>query len=288
MKKSITHPAGKNKTTTKKSPSRAGKRNSPGIKDSPANKILSLQKTIGNKAVQRLLHLQETRMQRQGEEELQFKSFSEQLTPVKSCPLNLPSTSMCPFGGICDICPAKKVQAKLTINRPGDRYEQEADRVADQVMSMPEPDIQRECPECPDDNTINRKSLSLQLSSFIQKQNTLEEEEEEPVQTKTNSNQEQEASPALAAHINSIKSGGQPLNHSIRSYFEPRFSARFNQVRVHTGTQAAQVARSINARAFTVGKNIIFGQGQYSPQTATGRKLMAHELTHVIQQTGPS
>jgi hypothetical protein len=101
---------------------------------------------------------------------------------AQSCPLRLPSPSACPFGGVCHACP---VQAKLKINEPGDKYEQEANRVAEQVMSMPEPRVQRqeEEPE-EEEEPIQAKPLAEQITPLAQRQVEPEEEEEEPVQAK--------------------------------------------------------------------------------------------------------
>jgi hypothetical protein len=76
------------------------------------------------------------------------------------------------------------------------------------------------------------------------------------------------------------------LPKSTREFFEPRFGRDFSDVRVHTGARAADAAKSLNARAFTLGKDIVFGSGQYFPQTSAGNRLLAHELTHVVQQGG--
>jgi predicted chitinase len=78
--------------------------------------------------------------------------------------------------------------------------------------------------------------------------------------------------------------GGEPLADSVRSYFEPRFGHDFSQVRVHAGEEAAQAARGVQARAYTIGHDIVFGHGEYAPDTAQGKRLLAHELTHVVQQ----
>jgi hypothetical protein len=91
--------------------------------------------------------------------------------------------------------------------------------------------------------------------------------------------------PSVAGNINSMRGAGTPLSPSVRAYFEPRFGAHFGQVRVHTDTQAANTARAVQARAFTVGRDVVFGASEYAPTTMSGRKLLAHELTHVIQQS---
>jgi hypothetical protein len=81
-----------------------------------------------------------------------------------------------------------------------------------------------------------------------------------------------------------MKGHGQPLSKNLRAFFEPRFGHDFSDVRVHTGKPAAIAAKSINAKAFTTGKDVVFGHNQYSPGTTNGRRLLAHELSHVIQQ----
>lgn len=166
------------------------------------------------------------------------------------------------------------LQAKLKIGQPGDRYEQEADRVANAVMRMPEPGqasiseksalINPECLKC--DEELHRKPL---------------EEEEEKLQTKTASDQVPELNAEQEAHINGLQGKGQPLPESVSAFFEPRFGYDFSQVRVHTDAKAAE---AVNARAFTLGNSVVFGEGEYAPETSSGRRLIAHELTHIIQQ----
>jgi hypothetical protein len=80
--------------------------------------------------------------------------------------------------------------------------------------------------------------------------------------------------------------GGTPLHPQTRAFFEQRFGHAFGDVRIHTDTKAAASARSVNALAYTVGRNIVFGAGQYAPHSPAGRRLLAHELTHVVQQSG--
>ena len=150
------------------------------------------------------------------------------------------------------------IQAKLVVGQPGDIYEQEADRVADAVMRMPDPRVQR--PAEP------------------------EEEEEEKIRTKQLPSQTLGIVPDVETSINSIRGGGQPLSESTRAFFERRFGIDFSQVRVHADSQAAQTASAVNARAFTFGWDIVFGAEQYEPSASEGRRLLAHELTHVVQQ----
>ena len=112
----------------------------------------------------------------------------------------------------------------------------------------------------------------------------IEEEEEELLQAKEASKQSAAASSNLETNIQSLRTGGAPLPKLVRSFFEPRFGHDFSEVRIHADERAADSTRAINAKAFTVGRNIVFGKGQYSPETAMGKRLLAHELTHVVQQ----
>ncbi len=176
------------------------------------------------------------------------------------------------------------IQAKLSIGQPGDIFEQEADRVAEQVMRMPEPStagrkgvskgnkfssIQRMCTDCEEE--LHRQPV---------------EEEEELVQAKEVSGRTPEVSSSVESQINSIRGGGQLLPESVRAFFEPRFGQDFSQVRIHTDSNASESAKSVNALAYTLGQDVVFGAGQYKPNTEFGKKLIAHELTHVVQQTG--
>ncbi len=183
-----------------------------------------------------------------------------------------------------DLAPLWPVQARLVINQPGDRYEQEADRIADQVMRMPEPGIvsrseiagpllmKRSCPKC------KKKARKRQ-------------DEEELLQMKPVSGKGPKRSAAKAAPSSVppivhevLRSSGKPLDESTQSFMEPRFGHDFGKVRIHSDAKAAKAAQEVNSMAYTIGQNVVFGAGQYSPETKDGQKLLAHELAHVIQQ----
>src|SRR6185503_19202048 len=202
------------------------------------------------------------------------------------------------------------IQAKLKVSDPDDGYEREADRVADDVMRMPAPMaqggdsplvIQRkcapcesgaaECPACTDEKEgLARKSLTPQITPLVQREaneaEKEEEENEEKLQASNDSRAASTASPSVQSHITAFRGGGASLPREVRSFFEPRFGRDLSDVRVHTGAQADGAARSVNALAYTVGRDVIFGHGQYSPTTTEGQRLLAHELTHVVQQAG--
>jgi len=186
------------------------------------------------------------------------------------------------------------IQAKLKIGQPGDKYELEADQVAEQVMRMPEPKVQRMCSEykeelkrqpLEEEEELQANPVAGQITPLIQRQ-VEEEEEEELIQTKIVGDVTPKVTPAINSGIQSLQGGGRPMSRGELSFFEPRFGTDFSNVRVHNDSHAASVARSVNARAFTLGHNVVFGIGEYSPDASSGRKLLAHELTHVIQQNG--
>jgi hypothetical protein len=112
---------------------------------------------------------------------------------------------------------------------------------------------------------------------------TKEKKEEIPVQRKAESayDNEQEAAPEVES---AISSSGRPLDRETRRYMEPRIGFDFSKVRIHTDSRAAASAKSLNARAYTVGNNLVFGPGRFAPNTTEGRRLLAHELTHTVQQ----
>jgi hypothetical protein len=147
------------------------------------------------------------------------------------------------------------IQTKLTVNTPGDVYEQEADAMADKVMTMPAAGaVQRKCAACGQEDKVQRK------------------EDGPPVNDH------------MAASLNDTKGGGQPLQDDVRRYMEPRFGTDFSGVKVHTDATAVQLSRDLNAQAFTHGSDIYFNDGKFSPGTNEGKHLLAHELTHVVQQ----
>lgn len=173
--------------------------------------------------------------------------------------------SGCACGGGCPSCEkeseAFKVQTKLAVSRPGDEFEQEANAVADQMMRMPDPLLQRQRKD-PD------SFPSVSKEPHIQRQ----------------ANSEGGAG-EVASVFNNRLGAGAPLDKASRRYFEPRFGHDFGNVRVYTDTRAAESARTLKAQAFTVGSDIVFGKGQYAPGTTRGNFLLAHELAHVVQQT---
>jgi Domain of unknown function (DUF4157) len=201
------------------------------------------------------------------------------------------------------------IQTKLAIGQPGDKYEQEADRVADQIMRMPEPgsvawrmtnsgqtpSIQRVCSECQDEiqrqpedeegeEILQTKLLANQIT-FLGQRQVQRTEDKDFLRLKPILGLHLDTSPKHQPHISALQGHGYPLSESERTFFEPRFGTDFSYVRLHTDRRAVETAHAINARAFTLGQNIVFGEDQYKPKSPEGRRLLAHELTHVVQQT---
>ncbi len=173
------------------------------------------------------------------------------------------------------------IQAKLKIGQPNDIYEQEADRVAEQVMRMPELRLQRQAEEEEEEEElIQTKPLAEQITPLVQRQ---VEEEEETVQAKETPDHATGVTPDLESRIMAIKGRGHSLPELVRAFFEPRFGHDFSQVRIHTDGKAQESAQRLNALAYTVGPNIVFRAGEYTPDTTRGKRLLAHELTHVVQ-----
>ncbi|MDF5719185.1 MAG: DUF4157 domain-containing protein [Rhizonema sp. PD37] len=161
------------------------------------------------------------------------------------------------------------IQAKLTIGVPGDKYEQEADRVASQVV-----------------NEINAP-VAQQKSQNLQRETILEEEEKlqmKPILQLQSGVGSLAISHELESSIQQARSGGQPLAEQVRKPMEQAFGADFSGVKVHTDGQSDQLNQSIQAKAFTTGQDVFFRSGEYNPESRGGQELIAHELTHVVQQ----
>lgn len=230
--------------------------------------LAALQKTYGNQAM------------------LRMKGRSPAQTPVTASPLSRGGILQrkCACGNTagssetCAECQEKSgmalsgtIQTKLTINQPGDRYEQEADRVADQVMRMPEPSFQHQMePEAKDEaGMVQRKAITNSIT---------------PLQSSSTDHNQSVEVPPIVDEV--LRSPGQSLDLATRALMEPHFGYDFSQVRIHTGRVAEQSACEVNAHAYTVGRNIVFGSGQYALGMYKGQRLLAHELAHTIQQKG--
>ena len=168
----------------------------------------------------------------------------------RKCACGAPTSSLT---GECSECQSKKrLQTKLTIGASNDPLEQEADRVADQVMAAPA--------------HANVTDAPPRIQRFTEQTTG-------------------DAGSAPASVDQALASSGSPLEPALRQDMEQRFGHDFSRVRVHADAAAEQSAREVNAHAYTVGHDVVFAAGQYAPQSAAGHRLLAHELTHVVQQS---
>jgi hypothetical protein len=176
---------------------------------------------------------------------------------------------------------ASVVQCKLAIGAVNDPLEAEADTMADKVMRMPVPannskqaagsgaGIQRKCDEC-EEEKIQRRPLASSITPYIQ----------------AKGGEGGTASTVVTNQINATKGSGSSMDTSTQSFMESRFGTDFSNVKIHTGNEAVQMSSELSAQAFTVGSDIYFNSGKYNPSSDSGKHLLAHELTHTVQQGG--
>jgi hypothetical protein len=206
------------------------------------------------------------------------------------------------------------VQRKMNVTAANDAGEQEADAVADQVMRMKDVPVQRAPEEeeqmqamriqrAPEEEEqmqamrIQRAPEEEEQMQAMRIQRAPEEEEEiqamriqrapeeeEQIQAKGDMMDSFDVSQSVEQGIQSERGGGESLPSDSQDFFSQRMGADFSGVRVHTGEKADGLNGSIQAKAFTTGSDIFFAEGQYNPQSADGQRLLAHELTHVVQQ----
>ncbi|AFZ26218.1 hypothetical protein Cylst_4112 [Cylindrospermum stagnale PCC 7417] len=229
----------------------------------------------------------------------------------------------------CSLCDSENslLSSKLTIGAPGDKYEQEADSMAERVMSMDTPTassqtIGRHSEEPL--NSIQQQPLARSIHPLVQRQIDLNRIQRQPttsihplikrqmefnqnrtqtkpitstnpliqgfvqktegnIQSQSNPNQ---GSSSLESRLASQQGSGNPLDEQTRSFMEPRFGNDFSSVRVHTDSSSVEMNKELGAQAFTHGQDVYFGAGKYNPGADDGKRLLAHELTHVVQQTG--
>jgi hypothetical protein len=159
------------------------------------------------------------------------------------------------------------LQRKLAIGAVDDPLEHETGRVAERVMRMPELSVSRAGPL-----RLSRKCAEC------------EEEEKGKLQKKSAGEAATQTAPPIVHEV--LASPGAPLDAATRAFMEPRFGYDFSRVRVHSGAAAARSAQAVNAHAYTAGHHVVFGAGEFAPATRNARRLIAHELTHVVQQSG--
>ncbi|MFA5083026.1 MAG: DUF4157 domain-containing protein, partial [Hydrogenophilaceae bacterium] len=161
------------------------------------------------------------------------------------------------------------VQAKLKVGAPDDVQEREADVAAERALAMPEGVLQRKCATCQQEEDEEERKKATGGETLRRKEAT---------------GAAGGAAPAGVGQV--LGQPGRPLEPSVRRDMEQRFGHDFSQVRLHRGSAAERSAEAVNARAYTVGQDIVFGAGEYAPTSGEGRKLLAHELAHTVQQAG--
>jgi hypothetical protein len=184
------------------------------------------------------------------------RHLSKVMSTIKSTP-SKPQTSR-----------ALSIQTKLTVSGPDNQYEEEADQVADQVMRMAAPPLPPADQNEETKSGVQRAALGL------------------APQVQASADGTPAVTPELESSIHRLKGSGHPLSATDRTFFEDRMGVDLRDVRVHTGPDAVQTSRDLSARAYTVGSDIAFNEGAYQPGSSDGRRLLAHELTHVVQQGG--
>lgn len=172
---------------------------------------------------------------------------------------------------------APTIQTKLSIGSTGDKYEKEADSIADKVVNLSN-----------NQNSSSQKNTGVSSSPLATKIQRKENEEEETIQAKSlmmkSKGGKSAATPALAAQLKNTKGNGSPLSNATNQFMSNAIGADFGNVKIHTGSDAVQMNEGLNARAFTHGSDIYFNKGQFNPDSSQGKHLLAHELTHVVQQ----
>jgi hypothetical protein len=167
------------------------------------------------------------------------------------------------------------VQPKLAVGAVDDPLEHEADRVAEQVMRMPDPggrvsagvvQVSRKCDGCREEEDKEKKESPVRLKASMSAGGAVGGE-----------------APPIVGDV--LGSSGRPLDEGSQMFFGPRFGRGFADIRIHTDATAVESARSVGALAYTAGRHIVFGAGQYAPSTSAGKALLAHELAHTVQQT---
>ena len=204
------------------------------------------------------------------------------------------------------------IQRKVQIGQPNDRYEKEADRVADKVVNNSEPAMIKSVQSKADNiSTLQRSEeeaqakvqrseeeeaqAKVQRSEEEEAQAKVQRSEEEEAQAKVQRSEEEEAAQArfesepdkssdFDRTLEASKSSGNDLQGDIKAEMEAKIGADFSNIKVHTGPVADQLSKDIGALAFAVGNHVYFKEGQFKPDSKEGKHLLAHELTHTVQQ----
>lgn len=174
------------------------------------------------------------------------------------------------------------LQAKLTVGAANDSYEQEADRVAAEVVRAPAPEEEATVQAKPAPRVTSLAQRRAQEEAALQMAPMFNL----PLQRSAPSSDSFQAGPEVEQRLQARRGNGKPLAPETRAFMEPRFGADFGGVRIHTGAESTQLNRALGAKAFTHGQDVYFNQSEFDPGSSGGKQLLAHELTHVVQQGG--
>ncbi|MFZ2405724.1 MAG: DUF4157 domain-containing protein [Methylobacter sp.] len=192
---------------------------------------------------------------------------------------------------------APAVQMKMAVNKPGDKFEQEADKMSDKIMRMPSPTpmtgkedkLQRQPAEKLQKKADDKIQKSAMPEQKVQKKEDEKLQKDPATEKKLQRKPKGDGVPVISANLQAIiqtkvGSGGQPLSGDVRNDMESRFNADFSKVRIHNDADSAKLNTYLGAKAFTYQNHVFFSSGQYQPGSSAGKQLLAHELTHTIQQ----
>lgn len=201
----------------------------------------------------------------------------------------------CACGGGCPRCQEELgIQTKLKISEPGDKYEQEADRMAEWIMSCkPEQSAPLARISAAPVADIHRVAEEVSPTEDDAQEIAVEPDESPELQRMADSDSslhppDRDSLQSWQTTLNGSHDRGQPLSSTVHHFMTNRFQADFRDVKIHADSEAHQLSQAIAARAFTSGTDIYFADGEYQPETQAGQRLLAHELTHVLQQQGVS
>jgi len=260
--------------------------NRSGSKASSVDSILHLQRTIGNQAVSRLIKSKalqaKLRIGQPGD------VYEHEADRVADAVMRMPAPQKVSINNSRIQRASTTFEENELKRQPIEEEEEEEKKLQRQPAEEEEEEekkLQRQpAKEEEEEEKLQKKPIEEEEEEKLQRQPAEEEEEEKKLQAKNVSVSNPVVDSVIENQIQYMKGGGRSLSQGERAFFEPRLGYDFSDVRVHEDAKASEAARGVNARAFTIGKDVVFNAGEYSPDNQKSQKLMAHELTHVIQQ----
>jgi len=271
--------------------------NRSGSKASSVDSILHLQRTIGNQAVSRLIKSKalqaKLRIGQPGDvyeheadrvADAVMRMPAPQKVSINNSRIQRASTTFEENELKRQPIEEEEEEEEKLQRQPAEEEEEEEKLQKKPIEEEEEKKLQRQpAEEEEEEEKLQKKPIEEEEEEKLQRQ-PAEEEEEKKLQAKNVSVSNPVVDSVIENKIQCMKGGGRSLSQGERAFFEPRLGYDFSDVRVHEDAKASEAARGVNARAFTIGKDVVFNAGEYSPDNQKSQKLMAHELTHVIQQ----